>query len=85
MMLHKTVGEIEQMGAYELAEWRQLCADEVVGDERSDYWQALMVSTYVNSKRDTKKQAEPFGLSEFMPRRGSENENLDDDPLLRND
>jgi hypothetical protein len=85
-MLGRTVGEIEtSMGAHELAEWRQLCADEVIGDERTDYWQALMISTYCNSKRDTKKQADPFTLSDFMPRRSSGETDLDDDPLLRND
>jgi hypothetical protein len=86
-MLGRTVRELETgMGAFELAEWRQLCEAEVVGDERSDYWNAMLISTYSNVHRDRKRFPTPFDLSDFMPGRAGGNHGVDDeDPLLRND
>lgn len=77
-MLGRTVGEIERgMGAVELGEWRRLCDEEVIGQERDDYWRAMMISTYVNAHRDTRKRSQPYGLSEFMPRRRTDEDDVD--------
>lgn len=81
-MLGRTVGEIESgMGAYELGEWKRLCAEEVLGDERSDYWQAQMLSAYCNVHRDRTVHPSLYDPKDFLPRRVP----LNDDSGARDD